>query len=97
MKTFYRQLQGYMCYSPEAQAKKIKKFKTYGKSNKELNALIEKNIQNFFKNKKRRKTEKGLKHFQEMQISDNEDKEKSCLPVSNEKQARTNYFLHVLI
>ena len=50
--------------------KKNKTFKNYGKSNKELNALIEKKIQKFVKNKKRKKTEKELQHFQDMQISD---------------------------
>ena len=50
--------------------RKKKNFKNYGKSNKELNALIEKKFHNFVKNKKRRKTEKELQHFQEMQISD---------------------------
>ena len=46
--------------------KKKKPFKNYGKSNKELNALIEKKFQKFVKNKKRRKTEKELQHFLEM-------------------------------
>ena len=46
--------------------KKKNFFKNYGKSNKELNALIEKKFQKFVKNKKRRKTEKKLQHFQEM-------------------------------
>ena len=50
--------------------KKKKPFKNYGKSNKELNALIEKKFQKFVKKKKRRKTEKELQHFQKMQISD---------------------------
>ena len=50
--------------------KKRKPFKNYGRSNKELNALIEKQFQKFVKNKKRRKTEKELQHFQEMYISD---------------------------
>ena len=54
--------------------KKRKPFKNYGKSNKELYALIEKNFQKLVKNKKRRKTEKELQHFQEMQISDDESK-----------------------
>ena len=36
--------------------KKKKSFRDYGKSNKELNALIEKKFQNFVKNKKRRKS-----------------------------------------
>ena len=49
--------------------KKKKHFKNYGKSNKELNALFEKKFHKFVKNKKRRKTEKELQHFQEMQIS----------------------------
>ena len=40
------------------------------KSDKELNTLIKQKIQKFVKNKKRRKTEKKLQHFQEMQISD---------------------------
>ena len=54
--------------------RKKKPFKNYAKSNKEVNALIEKKIQIFVKNKKRRKTEKEVQHFQEMQISDNESK-----------------------
>ena len=33
-------------------------FRNFGKSNKELNALIEKKFKKFVKNKKRRKTEK---------------------------------------
>ena len=61
--------------------KKKKNFKIYGKSNKELNALIEKKFQKFVKHKKRRKTEKELQHFQEMQISDDEGKKSvSSLP-----------------
>ena len=44
--------------------------KNYGKSNKELNALIERKFQKFMKNKKRRGKEKKLQHFEEMQISD---------------------------
>ena len=43
--------------------KKKKTFKNYGKSTKELNALIEKKFQKFVKNKKRRKTEKELQYF----------------------------------
>ena len=54
--------------------KKKKPFKSYGKSNKEVNALIEKKSQIFVRNKKRRKIEKDLQHFQEMQNSDNESK-----------------------
>ena len=46
--------------------KKKKNIKNYGKSNKELNALIEKKFQKFVETKKRRKTEKELQHFQEM-------------------------------
>ena len=44
----------------------MKSVKTYGKSNKEINALIEKRFQMFVKNKKRMKIEKELQHFQEM-------------------------------
>ena len=47
---------------------------TFRKSNKELNALIEKKIQKNLENKKRRNTVKEFQHFQEMQISDNETK-----------------------
>ena len=54
--------------------KKKKPIKNYRKSNKELNALIEKKFQKFVKNKKRRKTEKELLHFQEMQKSDDKSK-----------------------
>ena len=53
---------------------KKKKISNYGKKNKELNAVIEKNFQKIVKNKKRRKTEKALQHFQEIQISDDESK-----------------------
>ena len=52
--------------------KKKKPFKSYGKSNNELNALIEKKFQKFV----RRKTEKELQHFQEIQISDDESKKR---------------------
>ena len=55
------------------QKKKIA-FKNYGKRNKELNGRIEKKFQKFVKNKKRRKTEKALQHFQKRQISDDESK-----------------------
>ena len=54
--------------------RKEKNFKLYRKSNKEFNALIEKKFQKFVKNKKRRKTEEELQHFQEMQISDDKGK-----------------------
>ena len=54
--------------------KKKKTFKNYGKSDKELNALIERKFQKFVKNKRRRNKEKELQHFQEIQISDNESK-----------------------
>ena len=54
--------------------KKKKPFKNYGKSNKELNALIERKFQKFVKKKKRRKAEKELRHYQEMQISNDETK-----------------------
>ena len=46
--------------------KKKKTIKNYEKSNKELNALIEKKFQKLVKNNKRRKTKKELQHFQEM-------------------------------
>ena len=54
--------------------KKKKSIENYGKSNKELNALIKKKCQKFVKNKKRMKIEKELQHFQEIQISDDKDK-----------------------
>ena len=54
--------------------RKKKNLKDYGNSNKELNALIEETFQKFVKNKRRRKAEKELQHFQEVQISDNESK-----------------------
>ena len=57
---------------------KRKKIRTYGKSNKGLNDLVEKKFQKFVKHKKRRKTEKELQHFQEMQLSDNESKRVSA-------------------
>ena len=43
--------------------KKKKNFRTYGNINKQINIIIEKKVQKFIKNKKRRKTEKELKHF----------------------------------
>ena len=52
----------------------MKNFKTYEKSNKELNPLIEKKFKKFVKSKKRMKTDKELKHFQKIQFSDNESK-----------------------
>ena len=54
--------------------KKKKPFKNYGKSIKELNALIEKKFQKVVKNRKRRKMEKDLLSLKEMQISDDESK-----------------------
>ena len=50
--------------------RKKKPFKNYVKINNEPNALIEKKFMKFVKNKKRRKTEKELQYFQEMQVSD---------------------------
>ena len=68
-------MKGYTFYGSQAQTKeKDRSFKTYRKSNKELYILIEKKFQKFLKNKKRRKTEKELQHFQVMQISDDEKK-----------------------
>ena len=70
----------------EHKQKKTKSFKTYRKSNKELNALIEKKFQKLVKNKKRRKTEIELQHFQKIQISDDEIKKSvSSLAESAEK------------
>ena len=46
--------------------KKKMSFRNYEKSNKELNALIEKKFQKFNQNKKRKYTEKDLQHFHEM-------------------------------
>ena len=43
--------------------KKKKYFRNYGKSNKELNALIEKKFQKFVKNNKRMKTKKSFSTF----------------------------------
>ena len=43
--------------------KKKKNFRNYGKSDKELNALIEKKFQMYVKNKKRRETDKKVQHF----------------------------------
>ena len=71
MQSFYRQLQRFACNGQQAQKEP---FKNYGKSNKYLNAVIEKKFQKFVKNKKRRKTEMELQHFQEMQISDDKSK-----------------------
>ena len=45
---------------------KQKNFESYRYSNKELNAQFKKKIQKFVKNKKRRKMEKELQHFQEL-------------------------------
>ena len=89
--------------------KKKKNIRNHEKSNKELNALVEKKSQKFVKNKKRRKTEKELQHFQEMQISDDKSKKsvssfaesvkggEISAPALNEKQAWTNYLLHIKI
>ena len=49
--------------------RKEKYFMTYRRSNKELNAIIEKKFQKFVKKKQEKEeTEKELQHFQEMQI-----------------------------
>ena len=61
----------------QAQIEEKKSFRIYGKSNKELNALIEKKFQKFMNFKKRRKTEKELQHFYKIQISDIESKRAS--------------------
>ena len=50
--------------------KKRRNFKSCRKSNNELNTQIEKKFQKFIKNKKRRKTEKEPKNFQDTQLSD---------------------------
>ena len=74
--------------------KKKKPFKNDGKSNKELNTLIEKKIQKFVKNKKRRKTEKECS-FQMMKakrvyqaLQKVEKVEKSHPPALNEKRGQ---------
>ena len=56
--------------------KKKKNFKTYRKSNKVFNALMEKKFQKFVKYKKRRNTLKEVQHSQKIQISDDESKTK---------------------
>ena len=67
-------MQRFTHYGQQTQTEEKMNFKSYKKSNKGLNALIEKKIQKFVKNKKRRKTEKELEQFQEMQHSDDESK-----------------------
>ena len=64
----------YVQWYSSTSRKRKKPFKSYGKSNKELNAIIEKKDQKCVKNKKRMKTEKEIQHFQEIQISDDESK-----------------------
>ena len=49
---------------------------SYGKSNKELSALIEKKLKNFVQNKKMRKIEKELQHIPEMPLSNDEIKKR---------------------
>ena len=66
MQSFYIQVLRSTCYGKQAQAEKKRTSKTYGRSNKEVNALIEKKFYQFVKNKKKRE--------KEMQISDDEDK-----------------------
>ena len=58
----------------------IKKKKRWGK--KKLNALNENKVQKFVKNKKRRKTDKELKHFKQLQISDYDEDKKSIFSVA---------------
>ena len=53
------------------QKKKEKNFKPYAQGKKELNVLIEINSKISLKNKKRKKTEKILQHYQELEIFDN--------------------------
>ena len=54
--------------------KKKKNFRNYGKSNKDINGLIEEKFWEFVKNKKGMKTEKELQHFHEMKVLDDESK-----------------------
>ena len=49
-------------------------FNTYGMSNKELNALIEKNFQKLIKNKKRKKIKRRASELPRMLVTDNERK-----------------------
>ena len=55
-----------MCYGQQAQTEKKSSFNTYGKYNNELIASINYKFKKNVKNKKRRKTEKEVQHFQEM-------------------------------
>ena len=105
MQSFYGQLKGPRCSGKQAQQRKEENMKYYKKSNKKLNALIEKIIQKFVKNKKRMKTKEVLQNFQELQCSDNEGKksissfeesiESIEITSSSKKKAQTNYLLHV--
>ena len=52
----------------------MKNYKSYRKSIIELNAIIEKKFEKFFKNKEREKTEKKFHHFLDLQISYDESK-----------------------
>ena len=57
----------------KSEHKKKGNFKSYRKSNKELNALIENNAK-LYKSKKRRKIEKETHHFWELQFLNDESK-----------------------
>ena len=68
--------------------KKMKNNNAYGKSNKKMIPLVEKKFQKFVKNKKRRKTEKELQNFQELQIYN--DEVKKCLQRSGKWRKEKN-------
>ena len=65
-------MQGLTCYGQQAQAKE--KEQDIQKDQQGAKCSNWEKMQIFFKNKKRRKTEKELHHFQEIQISDHECK-----------------------
>ena len=69
--------------------RKKKNFKSYGQRNIQLNALIENIHQKIVKNKKRRKTEKELQHFQDYQIFNDDDKKNNSGVVESVENRET--------
>ena len=60
----------YMIWSASTNKKRSKISEATEENNNELKDLIKKKFKKVVKNKKRRKTEKELQHFHEIQISD---------------------------
>ena len=74
-------MRGSTCYDQQAQTEKEKKSGTIERALKNWTPQLKK-VSEVCKNKKRRKTEKELHHFQDMQISYNDESKKSVFCVA---------------